>query len=427
MLKLEELGVRLKETTLSNGCRLILYERPEMPLAINVVFLSGSRFDKNGKEGTAHFLEHMITAGSSKFPSKDKLAAYIEQYGGIFGASTSDDTMNIRVSLGDPSDVSKAFDVLHEILLDPFFEEKILETERGSVLREIGETISNPQRLIWEIYDKLFFQGTEIGRPTAGSEDSIPLISKEDVSDFYKNNLVSGMMALVASGGVKLDSLVKEAEGKILLPKSERFILNKDLPVIRNNPVMIEYDKDADKVYLVFGFRAVGENNVDIYPLRVITNVLGGGRASMLSKKLRYERGLVYTVSAGVHKLSDAGTVWISTSILKEKLQETLDIITEEIRRVIQEGLTEEEVNFSKNKIVKSQRMAMQTSELWAGFNSYAEVVGPKVITLSDYTKGIEAVTPEDTKKVAQKYFTPNNWYLAMHGNVKENGVKINL
>ena len=198
-----------------------------MPLAINVVFLSGSRFDKNGKEGTAHFLEHMITAGSSKFPSKDKLAAYIEQYGGIFGASTSDDTMNIRVSLGDPSDVSKAFDVLHEILLDPFFEEKILETERGSVLREIGETISNPQRLIWEIYDKLFFQGTEIGRPTAGSEDSIPLISKEDVSDFYKNNLVSGRMALVVSGGVKLDSLVKEAEGKILLPKSERFILNK--------------------------------------------------------------------------------------------------------------------------------------------------------------------------------------------------------
>lgn len=398
-----------------------------MPLAINVIFLSGSRFDKNGKEGTAHFLEHMITAGSSKFPSKDKLAAYIEQYGGVFGASTSDDTMNVNVSLGDPSDVSRAFDVLHEILLDPFFEEKIIETERGSMLREIGEIMSNSQRLIWEIYDKLFFQGTEVGRSTVGSEDSIPLISKEDVSDFYKNNLVSGKMALIVSGGVKLDSLIKEAEDKILLPRSERFTLNKDLPIIRNNPVMIEYDKNADKIYLVFGFRAVGESNIDFFPLRVITNILGGGRASTLSKKLRYERGLVYIVSAGTHILSDAGTVWVSTSVLKEKLQETLNIITEEIKRVVKEGLTEEEVNFSKNKIVKSKRMTMQTSESWAGFNSYAEVVGPKVITLLDYLKGIEAVTSGDTKKVAQKYFTSNNWYLALHGNIKENEVEINL
>ncbi len=427
MLKLEELGVTLRETTLSNGCKVVLFERPKMPLAINIIFLSGSRFDKNGKEGTSHFLEHMIVAGSKKFPSKDKLAAYIEQYGGVFNASTSSDTMNIRVSIGDPSDMSKAFDVLHEILLDPFFEEKTLETERGSVLREIGQNKSSPQGLVSRMYYDLFFQGTEAGRVVAGSEDSVKLITKEDISNFYKDNLVSGRMAMSISGGVSLEDVAREAENKILLPQSTRLILEKDLPIVRGKPVMIAEDKNTDKVNLIFGFRTPRENHVDVPALRVITNIIGGGRASTLLTKLRYEKGLVYGISAGAYTLPDAGITYVQTSVLKEKLQETLDIITMELKRIVNDGLTNDEVSFAKNKIIKSKRMQMQTSESWAGFGSYTDITGPKIITLSDYVVEIEAVTQEDTKRVAGKYFTSNNWYLAMHGDVKENEIRINL
>ena len=427
MLRIEDLGVTLREAILSNGCKLVLFERPGMPLAINVIFLSGSRFDKIGKEGTAHFLEHMIVAGSNRFPSKDKLATYIEQYGGVFSASTTTDTMNVWISIGDPADMSKAFDVLHEMLLEPTFEDKTLETERGSILRELGQTKSTPQGLVRMMYNTLFFQSTELNRPVLGSEESINATTKEDVIEFYKNNLVSGRMILVVSGGVKLEDLIKECENKILLPQTPRLILNKELPVIRKKTVMIEYDKNTDKANFTFGFRIVGGKNADIPALRVIANIIGGGRASTLSKKLRYERGLVYGVSARANTLSDAGFLWIQTSVLKEKLQETLDIITGEMKRIVDEGLTHEEVSFAKNKIVKSKRMQMQSSESWVEFPDYIDVAGDKISTLSDYVEEIEAVTIEDTKRVAQKYFTSSNWYLTVHGNIKEDEIKINL
>lgn len=129
-----------------------------MPVFARATFLSGSRFDHPGKEGTSHFLEHMIVAGTKRFPSKDKLAAYIEQFGGGFSAFTGADSVSVNVAVGDPADLEKAFEVMHEILTESTFESSTVETERGSILRELGDKKSNPSEMVWEVYRKLFFR-----------------------------------------------------------------------------------------------------------------------------------------------------------------------------------------------------------------------------------------------------------------------------
>ena len=68
-MKLEDFGVERQETILSNGVKLILFNRKGMPVNIRVSFLAGSRFDQIGKEGSAHFLEHMLVAGTKNFPT----------------------------------------------------------------------------------------------------------------------------------------------------------------------------------------------------------------------------------------------------------------------------------------------------------------------------------------------------------------------
>ena len=83
MLTLSDFGVARKEVVLSNGLKLVVFERPNTLVAIRVLTFAGSRFDPADKQGLAHFVEHMAINGTKKFPTKDKIAAYIEEYGVI--------------------------------------------------------------------------------------------------------------------------------------------------------------------------------------------------------------------------------------------------------------------------------------------------------------------------------------------------------
>lgn len=426
MLKLKDFGVIREEAALSNGAKLILYKKSKSPISIRAVFLCGSRFDPVGKEGTSHFLEHMITAGSERFSSKDKLAAYIEQYGGEFSAFTSPDIMVVNVSVGDPKDLKYACEVFHEILMKPQFNEKTIETERGSILKELGNLKSNPSDALRDVWQKLFFQGTEAGRVIIGSEESIDTISKNDLIEFRNNYFTSGRLLFIASGDIEIDELKKSFENLLILPSSKPYSFSADLPIIRKQFIFIEPYEKIDQAHIMYGFRTPKILHSDELTLKVIAEALGGGRASVFKKRLRYEKGLVYDVSAWQISRGDYGSWVVKTSTSRNNVQEVLNIITNEIKRVMIDGLSSEEILFVKNKIIKSKLMEMQTSSSWVDFHARYELFNKgKAWTLEDYLRGIESVTSEDIIRVANKYFGADKWYLGICGDIKEDSIKI--
>ena len=427
IISVEDLGTTRKEAILSNGTKLVVFERSGMPVYMRAVFLGGSRFDPIEKDGTAHFLEHMVTAGTQKFPTKDKIAAYIERYGGSLSASTGPETLNINSAIGDPDDLEIGFTVLHEMLLAPLFDPKVIETERDSILKELGDKKSNPGEMIWEVYRRLFFQETALGRSTLGSEQSIKAITRDDLVKFYKDIFISGRMAIIVSGGAKIDEVKQLAEKHLLVPQGRGLIDTKLLSVNRKVKISIEPYLGRDQIHLVLGFRAAPIFHPDDAALKVIAEVLGGGRASVLNKKLRLEKGLVYSVNAWSVKFTDAGAWLVKTSTSKDKLQEVVEIIEDEIKRVVDAGLTPEEVNFAQDKIVKSKRMQLQSSEQWVNWHTAIELNQKQLYTLTDYIRSIMQVTPEMTKTVAQTYFGSDKWYLGMCGDISSKDAIVNF
>ena len=423
----EELGTFRKEELLSNGTELVVLERPGAPVHIQASFFSGSRFNPQGQEGISHFLEHMLVAGTTKFPTKDKLASLIEQYGGVFGASTGPEVLNINVAVADPNDLGVCRDTLHEILLEPLLNQDTLETERGAILKELGEKKSNPSKMLWDLYPLLFFQKTEMGKTNLGTEESIKGITRNEIIRFYKENIVSGRLALIASGGVKIGDVKQLSEESLLVPETQKFTTTNQLPVYREKPIIVEKYPNSKQVNLLLGFRTSSQFDSEDAALRVIAEVLGGGRSSTLIKKLRLEKGLVYDLFASEHRYNDSGTWSINTATSKDKLQEVLDIISGEIRRVADNGLTQEEIAFAQRKRTRSLRMQLQSSSSWVKLYSNLRRTNGGFSNIYDYTKGVLDVTPELTKTVAQKYFGGDKWYLAMCGDVNENDVKINL
>jgi predicted Zn-dependent peptidase len=421
-----DFNVTRHEAKLSNGVKVVLFERPKTPISMRVLFLSGSQFDPIGKEGVSHFTEHMAVAGTKRFPTKDSLAIFIENLGGGFGASTGLGVFNISISVVDPEDFKQAVELLNEILNEALFEPKIIETERGAILRELSSRESDPGKYLWELSRSLYFQDTKYARSTLGSKETIENITRDDLTNFYNSMLTTGRAVIVVSGGIDLDLVVSALESALKLRKSNRHRDFELLPTTRKISTVTKKYTTNDLIHLDFGFRVCDCYHDDAIPMIFLGQILGGGRASTLEKKLRYEKGYVYGVSAGYSGFANAGVFSVHTKVPKKYLQEVFNIVTEELSKLVEGGVSEEELEFVKNRSIKSKKGTMQTSGSWVAFHAYDELYdSDKKTTLPEYLAKVSALTTDDIIRVSKKYLNKNSWYLAMCGDISESEVNI--
>ncbi len=430
MFTLEDFNVKRETFNLSSGTHVVLFNRTKMPVHLLITFIAGSRFDPEGKEGLAHFMEHMLLAGTKTYPTKDIMAGFIEDLGGSIGASTSSDKLDINVSLGDPHDTESAIRLVSDVLLNALFDEKTIEKERGAILRELESKKSNPSKMLVEISRPLVYQKTVVGKSNLGTAESIGSITKEDMLGFYHKFIKSSLATIIVAGDLSKDTLLPLLEKHLSLPQGERPIFENDLPVFRDK--VIEYAFfDNKSIETRLSFRTPNMANSDTRTLSLLASILAGGRTGVLIKKLRYERGLIYSINSNNGSFVDGGAFNITTSVAKSKLQEVLDIICIEIKRMASEGSTADELQLVKNRLTKSTKTKMQTSEAWVDVHDYRDLYYPNdTWTIEDYLKEVESVTIEDIKRVTEKYLTANNWYLSLAGSVDDafvQSIKINL
>jgi len=432
-ITLKQFGVKRKVKCLENGIKLVVFEKPEAPIHIRAIFAAGARFDPIGKEGRAHFLEHMLLAGTKRFPTKDKLANYIEKYGGEFGGSTSAEVLNLILEVPDPGDFEVCFEVMQEILLNSNFEGRVFETERGSILNELSGKKSSPNSMLWELYPYMFFQGLNMSRSILGTEESISSIKLEDLKSFYKRYITSENLTLIVFGGVKFEEVLKMVEKFLLLNKVCKNEEAKETKETSSNSyrsnkrVFVEKFENSSHTHILFGFRTEAQDPIENIALQMISERLGSGRSSVFSKKLRYEKGLVYGQRTLNINYRDVGAFLFQSSTLAAQLQEVMDIVCSEFSRVAKNGLTNEEVDFIKMKMTKSLRNNLQMSSDWVNIYSYWERGVNAPFGIENFVKTIELITNKQIKDAAAKYFNNNNWYLGLCGDVDENSVKIKI
>jgi predicted Zn-dependent peptidase len=430
MLTLKDFNVTRESFNLPSDAHVVLFNRPKMPVHILIASIAGSRFDPIGKEGLAHFVEHMLLAGTKTYPTKDLLAGYMENLGGSIGASTGSDQLNIHISLGDPNDTTLAIKLVSDVLLNALFDKTTIEKERGAILRELESEKANPRRMLGEITNSLVYQNTNVGRSILGSAETINSITREDLLGFYKDMTKGSLLTIIVAGDLTKEDLQNILESNLALPKGNRPQLGTELPIYRDKVTDYLFFNN-ESLETCLSFRTSNIIHEDTKALNILGSILAGGRTGVLTKRLRYERGLVYSVGAGNDASFDGGDFGVSTSIDKNTLQEVLDIICSEIKRMSDKGPTEDELCLVKNRLIKSIRTSMQTSGSWVGGHAYRDLYYPNDIwTIEDYLKNIEYVTVGDVKRVAKKYLTTDNWYLSLTGAVDDDfiqNIKINL
>jgi predicted Zn-dependent peptidase len=424
MHSLNDFGITRDEVTLTCGAKLALYYKPNAPIYMEARFHAGTRYEPADKPGLAHFSEHILVAGSKKFPTKYDMAVYFEKFGGNFGAATGNGEMYVHFSLADATDFHEAAIVLNEMLSHRQATDKIFEGEKGSVLQEIKRGDANPAHATGSRMNSLKFQGTDLGRVILGTTEAVREFTPAEADSFLNDFLSSSRLTITLSGDIQIDEAKKILDSYLEMPAQERFKAStSDLPVKRETYIKIVPFTDTDNINIVLGFRAPKFGQPENLALMMIDDILGHGRTASLIKLLRQERGLVYGASSVFYNYSDAGYFVIGTSCAKKNLDEVLSVIGSELTRIRTKGVTEEEFNLSKTRRLKSVKMGMQTSRSWVEFHSRREAFDLGT-TLVDQLNELEGLTVSDVNKTAANNFNPRSWYLGLAGNIKENEVK---
>ena len=280
--------------------------------AVGIHLDAGSRHEGPHENGLAHLVEHMVFKGAGARSAR-QIAENIEDVGGQLNAYTGRDAtvFHARVLGGD---VPLAFGMLADMLLLPRFDAGDLAQEVGVVLSELGEARDTPDDIVFDHLQAAAFPDSPLGRSILGDEASLAAFTVTDLRGWLGRALTGPGLVVAAAGAVDHDALVEMAHARLgALPATPR--LPADAAAFAPG---VHHDRRRfEQAHLALGWPGPAQLDPGFAAANLFVTIAGGGASSRLFQELREERGLAYSVSAGLTGYAETGlmTAYIAADL----------------------------------------------------------------------------------------------------------------
>ena len=384
----------LKTHRLSNGLRIVTEHMPSMESAsIGVWVQAGGRHERLEQNGIAHFLEHMAFKGTAR-RSPLEIAEVLENVGGYLNAYTSRETTAYYARVLK-EDVPLALDVIADIVLNPIFDARELEVERGVILQEIGQALDTPDDIIFDWLQEVSYPGQAIGRTILGPEERVRAFSRDDLAGFVQEHYSPERMVLSAAGNVDHDKIVAEAEklfGHLTPHGSDKADPAKFVGgEFRKN-------KDLEQVHVALSFEGPSYRDEGIYIAQAASTALGGGMSSRLFQSVREQNGLCYTIYAQSGAYSDTGTTTIYAGTSGADVAQLTELTMDELKRAA-DDMSDAEVGRACAQIKAGLLMGLESPGSRVERNARMIGIWDRVPSLAETVQKIDAVTSQDVRQ----------------------------
>ncbi|NRB19648.1 MAG: insulinase family protein [Rhodobacteraceae bacterium] len=405
----------VQQDQLSNGFRIVSENMPGLQSAsIGIWVTAGGRHERLEQNGIAHFLEHMAFKGTAT-RSALQIAEAIEDVGGYINAYTSREvTAYYARVLQD--DVPLALDVIGDIVLNPVFDPKEIEIERGVILQEIGQSLDTPDDVIFDWLQEESYHNQPLGRTILGPAERVSAFNRDDLSGFVREHYGPGQMILSAAGAVDHDALVKTAEKLFghMQPRDSQLV-----EPARFTGGEARHEKSLEQAHFALAFESPGYRDDAIYTAQIYSSALGGGMSSRLFQEVREKRGLCYSIFAQTGAYADTGSVTIYAGTSASQLGELAEITIDEMKRAA-EDMRPEEVARARAQMKAGMLMGLESPSNRAERLARLVQIWDQVPPLSDTVARIDAVTTGDVREFAETMATQAPAALALYGPVSE-------
>jgi predicted Zn-dependent peptidase len=399
--------------TLSNGVRIVSEAMPGLAsAAVGLWVQAGARHERADQNGIAHFLEHMAFKGTATRSAR-QIAETIEDVGGYINAWTSRESTAYYARVLE-ADVPLALDVLADIVLNPAFEPREIETERHVILQEIGQAHDTPDDIIFDWLQEAAYPDQAIGRPILGPAERIARYQAEDFRAFRAGHYGPGQMILAAAGAVDHDALCRQAEAlfghlsprRLSAPEPARFVPSERRVV-----------KDLEQAHLALAFEAPGFRDPETFTAQIYAGLMGGGMSSRLFQRLREEQGLCYETFAQVSSHEDTGTITVYAGTDGEDIAELAELAIDEFRRVA-DDLTEAEVARARSQLKAGLLMGLESPSGRAERLARQLAIWGRVPALAETVARIDAVDRAAVRAYAERTAAEARLAMALYGPV---------
>ena len=357
--------------THSSKTRCVFVDNKELPLiSIDIWCKAGSSFEDVDKNGTAHFLEHMIFKGSNKI-MPGEFDHKIESLGGLSNASTGYDDVHYHV-LVPPSNFKESLALLTNIVVAPDFNPDEFIKEKGVVIDEIKQQNDQPEERLFNYFLKRVWLSPNYANSILGTEHSIKNLEINDLVKFHSKHYTTEKICIAIAGNLS-EEIYKIFEKSDLsgIKESPNLINLKNKPSlkIRNGRESVKFDNlEFSRIFMAWFIPNLNDQK-NIIGLEILASILSVGRNSRLVKILKEDSNLVESVYVDVNA-GELGGLFIMEASCEPK---DIDLVEKQINKTIDEisnckALALDEIKKAINIVKSNYIFNLETSTQLSSF-----------------------------------------------------------
>lgn len=414
----------VQTTRLPNGITVLTEHMPGLrSVTAGIWVRRGSRHESPELNGICHFIEHAVFKGTRLRTARD-IAVETDRLGGHLDAYTTHEMTGFTTKVADTA-LSQAMDLLADLVSNPRFDQEDLEREQRVILEEMKMVEDTPDELLGELFNAAYFPNQPLGRPIEGTRETVPTFDHKTTVAFHAREFSYSNLVVAAAGNVDHDRLV-ELVGRSFngcesgAGARPHTLDGRPRPAA---PIMIEQKNELEQVHLVLATPWPSALSEDRYAASLLASVIGGGTSSRLWQKIREERGLAYSVGAAGSAFSDIGVFNVYAGTSPDQLDEVLELSLKELRAVVRNSVTEEELRIAKDQAISSILLGLESSSARASTLARQEIIHGRRISPDVVIEKLRKTTIEQVQEVARTYFKSETLALGALGNL--NGFKV--
>ena len=392
---------------LSNGATLLVKENRAVPLvSFRAVFLGGLLSENEEDNGISNFLARMLNKGTSTM-SAEEIAREVESLAGSVSGFSGRDSMGLTGETVSWNFLP-VFEIFSDILVHPAFPEKYVEKTRQDVLAAIKNQEDSLAHLAFRLLWKTLYPCHPYGMDVLGTPESVQNITREKLLAYYRRHAVSRNLVLAIVGDVDRSEVKDTAERCLMELPDEPF--TRSVPACEAHPgrkAIQEVSAEKQQAHILIGARGARHSDKDKFSLDVLDAILSG-QGGRLFTQLRDEQSLAYSVTAINRAAVNPGIFALYMATNPEKRRAAIDGMLEQIRRIREEGIPEEELDRAKNYLIGTYEVGIQTNAAQAAAMAFDERYGMGYAAYLKYPERIQAVTAGKVRKAAEKYLCPD-------------------
>ncbi|HPO12781.1 MAG TPA: pitrilysin family protein [Candidatus Hydrogenedentes bacterium] len=403
---------------LPNGMTVTLERLPYLHSATAGVWVqSGSANEQPHEAGVAHFLEHLFFKGTKNRNVRQIMEA-IEGRGGHLNAFTSREHTCLHVRMLSRH-IHTGIEILGDLVNNSLFND--VEKERNVILEEIATIEDTPDDYVHDLLTEYHWPNHPLGRPIFGGVESVSGLTRDHMQTFYNTWYAPENLYFSVAGNFDEGAVLEQISGLF------ENIPARQIPALDAGPSFHAgvniLPRDIGQAHVCLGFPGPTLCDQERYICDLLSSVLGGGSTSRLFERIREDEGLAYAIYTFHAFHQSTGMLGVYAAVAPQNFKKVMGLVFEELRRIREESLSEEELDMNREQIKGNLLMAMENTSTRMSRMAKSMMYYGRILTVEEIIRHVDEVTCEDIQRIAQNTFTPEKCAVVVLG--PTNGCKL--